>query len=97
MRAKMAKKHARRRHAPAGPDAPTAFGDSVTADHLFSTGEQSEGSSGEKYAMVVLDLATRWRDCFPSAERDSTQPRVALQSFIGPPHYCENFPVRWRP
>ena len=34
--------------------------------------------------MVALDLATRWRDCFPSAERDSTQSRVALQSFIGP-------------
>ena len=69
---------------PPGLGAPANFGDAITADHLFSTGELSERSSGEKYAMVVLDLATRWRDCFPSAERDSTQSRVALQSFIGP-------------
>ena len=84
MRAKMVKKHARRRHAPTGPDSPTIFGDSITADHLFSTGEQSMGAAGEQYAMVVLDLGTRWRDCYPSAERDATQSRLALQSFIGP-------------
>ena len=84
MRAKMVKKHARRRHAPTGPDSPTTFGDSITADHLFSTGEQSMGTAGEQYAMVVLDLGTRWRDCCPSAERDATQSRLALQSFIGP-------------
>ena len=34
--------------------------------------------------MVVLDLGARWRDCFPSAERDARQPRIALQSFICP-------------
>jgi len=34
--------------------------------------------------MVVLDLGTRWRDCYPSAERDATQSRLALQCFIGP-------------
>ena len=55
----MVKKHARRRHTPAGPDAPTAFGDSVTADHLFSAGEKDEGTHGERYAMVVLELGTR--------------------------------------
>ena len=35
-------------------------------------------------AMGVLDLDTRWRDCYLSAKRDSTQSRVALPSFIGP-------------
>ena len=63
MRATMTKKHARRRHTPAGPDAPVSFGDSITADHLFSIGERGKGSGGEKYAMVVLDLGTRWREC----------------------------------
>ena len=91
MRAKMVKKHARRRHAPTGPDSPTIFGDSVTADHLFSTGEKSTGTAGEQYAMVVLDLGTRWRDCYPSAERDATQSRLALQSFIGPRTVVKTF------
>ena len=80
----MVKKHARRRNNPIGPDAPVAFGDSIIADHLFSAGDHSEGTSDEKYAMVVLDLGTRWRDCYPSAERDATQSRLALQCFIGP-------------
>jgi hypothetical protein len=83
-RANMVKKHARRCHTPSGPDAPTAFGDSVTADHLFSAGDKDVGTHGERYAMVVLDQGTRWRDCFPSAEKDTTQSRIALQSFLGP-------------
>ena len=61
-----------------------AFGDSVTADHLFSANEKGEGGDGERYAMVVLDLGTRWRDWLPSAERDATQSRIALQSFLSP-------------
>ena len=36
MKAKMIKKHARRRHAPSGPHSPTKFGEFVVADHLFS-------------------------------------------------------------
>jgi hypothetical protein len=39
---------------------------------MFSIGERGEGASAEKYGMVVLDLGTRWRDCFPFAERGST-------------------------
>ena len=91
MRANVVKKHARRRHAPAGPDAPVSFGDSITADHLFPRGERGEGTAGEKYAMVVLDIGTRWRGCYPFAERDSTQSRVAPQSFIGPRAVVKTF------
>jgi hypothetical protein len=80
MRAKMVKKHARRRHAPTGPDSPTIFGDSVTADHLFSTGEKSTGTAGEQYAMVVLDLGTRWRDCYPFAEKDPISPALPYRA-----------------
>ena len=69
----MTNKHERRRHARAGPDAPAAFGDSITADQLFSIGERGEGAGGEKYVMVVLDLGARWRGCYPAAERDAMQ------------------------
>jgi hypothetical protein len=87
MRAKVVKQQARRHHRLAGPNAPTAFGDSITADHPLSASERGEGADGEKYAMVVLDLGTQWKDCYPSAERDAAQSRVALQGFIGPRTY----------
>ena len=50
MRANMVKCHARRRHTPAGPNAPREFGDAITAEHLFSANERGEGADGERYA-----------------------------------------------
>ena len=44
----------------------------------FSPHEKGDGTFGERYAMVVLDLGTRWRDCFPSAENNATESRIAL-------------------
>ena len=34
--------------------------------------------------MVVLDLGTRWRGCYPSADKGSAQSMITLPSFIGP-------------
>ena len=58
-------------------------GEFVVVDRLFSTGGKDTGTVSGMNAMVIMDMATRWRDCFPSAEQDATQSRLALQSFIG--------------
>ena len=41
--------------------------------------------------MVVLDVGTRWRDCYPSAEKNTTESRIALQSFLGPRTVVKTF------
>jgi hypothetical protein len=89
-RAKLVKKHARRRRV--NPDdMPTRFGEQVTADHLISSRENSVGYDGSKYAIVIYDIATSYRDCFPTGDKDAIDARLALQQFVGPRSTVESF------
>ena len=63
---------------------PTKFGDLVTADHLVSTADDSQGWEGERFGFVILDGATRWHDCAPSANRTQAEVVRALSEFTGP-------------
>ena len=89
----MVKKHARTRKR--DPDQlPTTFGEQVTADHLVSVRVDSQGHDGSKYAVVIYDIATRYRDCFPTGDKDAVDARLAWQQFIGPkatvqPFHCD--------
>ena len=44
---------------------PVEFGDEITADHIIAEADISRGMGGHKEALVVLDRATRWIDCYP--------------------------------
>ena len=44
---------------------PEAFGAEVTADHIALGSEISQGRRGERDALVILDRATSWIDCYP--------------------------------
>ena len=35
--------------------------------------------------MLALGMRARWRDVYPSAEKDVTEARLALQTCVGPP------------
>ena len=50
-----------------GHPPPVTFGDLITADHLVSIDEESLGSDGERFAFAMVDAATRWHACAPSA------------------------------
>ena len=57
----MVKRHARTKKI--APDQlPTTFGEQVTSDHLVSNRIDSQGHDGSKYAVVIYDIATRYRD-----------------------------------
>ena len=79
---KLVKVHHRRRTPQ--EDAAATFGDKSTADTLFAKGEHSQGRCGEKYAVVILDLATDWVTCAPVCERSGRDAEEALRMFVGP-------------
>ena len=79
----MKRKHARTRNR--DPDTiPTQIREQVIADHLIASRPDSEGYDGSRYAVVVYDLGTSYRDCFPTGDKDVIDSRLALQHFIGP-------------
>ena len=43
----------------------------------------SAGSAGETTAVIILDRATQWVDCFPCLTKGTDDTREALQQFIG--------------
>ena len=72
-------------------DAAASFGDKCTADTLFAKGEHSQGRCGEKYAVVILDLATDWVTCAPVCERSGRDAEEALRLFAGPDAEIKSF------
>ena len=86
--AKMTKRHARRKKAEFcegfKQHVPKAFGDSVTADHLFARDAESQGFEGSEAAMVIVDLAKpHWVECHPQASNTELESTIALQHFAG--------------
>ena len=43
----------------------------------------SAGCDGEPAAVVILDRATQWVDCFPCLTKDTNDTLGALQEFVG--------------
>jgi hypothetical protein len=82
-RAKMQLKAAPRRKDKKPEDAPTVFGEQVTADHLIAQDVGDESIMGDKVGLVVLDRATKWLDCFPLLSKSATDAAIALAEFMG--------------
>ena len=64
---KMVKQHSRKRVPE--EDEVIGFGVKCTADTLYSRGEKSRAMDASEYAIVFLDLGTKWRDAHCSCER----------------------------
>ena len=84
IRGKMTRKHAPTRRPVDMTAIPTKFGEQVTAYHLISNREYCQGVEGSAYAVVVVDIGTRYLDCYPTADKGATEARLSLQDFIGP-------------
>ena len=65
VKAKLKRVPARRKHGNA-TDAPQKFGDLVNADYIVAQSEDSMGLTGERDALVIVDRATNYKDCFPT-------------------------------
>ena len=87
-RAKMQHK-ACRKGSSLGP-VPESFGDQVTADHIVSRSEASQGLTGEKNALVLLDRATGYIECFPLGTKSSGDAWDAFNEFLGPSGYIRS-------
>jgi hypothetical protein len=72
-----------------GP-APESFGDQVTADHIESRSEASQGLTGEKNALVLLDRTTGYIECFPLGTKSSGDAWDAFKEFLGPGGYIRS-------
>ena len=63
----MKQKHHRvHKHKPEEGQQPTKFWEQITAGHLIAKGEQSQYIDGSSYGLMIYDIATRWRDLYPS-------------------------------
>ena len=60
------------------------FGVKCTADTFYSRGEKSRAMDASEYAIVFLDLGTKWREVYCSCERSDSDARQAMINFAGP-------------
>ena len=78
-----------RRGSSLGP-VPESFGDQVTADHIISRSTASQGLTGEKNALVLLDRATGYIECYPLGTKSSSDTWDAFNEFLGPAGYIRS-------
>ena len=82
-RAKMFRKPARRiAHHP--DSLPKQFGEHVNADRVIAHSEESMGLTGERDALVVVDRATGYMDCYPLMSKSAEYAHEAMLDFFGP-------------
>ena len=67
------------------------FGRKYIADTLYARGDKSRALDGSEYAIVFLDLGTRWLSCVPTCERSAADAREAMRDFAGPDSKTESF------
>ena len=60
-----------------------SFGQCVTADHILAHGRMSHGAGGQTDALVVLNRATGWLNCFPLGSKSADDTVMALLEFTG--------------
>ena len=90
MRAKMCANNAPvRKHDP--DEAPSKFGEQVTADHIIAQDVVDESVLGDRTALIVLDRATKWLDAFPLLTKTALDTANALKEFLGPEDKIESF------
>ena len=82
VRAKMTRKPARRKNKHPSK-LPVEFGELVNADHVISHSDESMGLTGERDALVVVDRATVYIDCFPLMSKTAPDAHGALLEFFG--------------
>ena len=91
VRAKLHAKPARAKGQNHNPDeAPKAFGDQVTADHIIVS-EEDKGRAGERAAIAVIDRATRWFGAYPVADKSADEAFRCLSHFAGPRDVVQSF------
>ena len=81
-RTKITRAPCRRRKGEAVPRA-VNFGDLITADHKVLS-DNCESRNNHRYAVVVLDLATRWIQAYPCENKTSQETQRSLQKFLEP-------------
>ena len=62
---------------------PKAFGDLVNADHVISKSDEAMGLTGERDALVIVDRATDYMDCFPLQTKSAPDAAGALTEYLG--------------
>ena len=68
----------------ANTDNMSKFGELLTADHAVLGDPREVSRRGDKVALIVQDAATKWIDCYPSANKTTAETMKALQNFVGP-------------
>ena len=62
---------------------PKTFGELVNADYVVSQSDEAMGLTGERDALVILDRATGYTDCFPLQSRNAQDAAGALTEYLG--------------
>jgi len=62
---------------------PKKFGDLVNADHIVAHSEESQGLTGERDALLVVDRFTDYIDCYPLATKTADDAYGAFVEYFG--------------
>jgi len=63
---------------------PKNFGDQVTADHIVTYSDESQGILGQKAALVIMDRATGYLECYALSGKSGSEAYSSLMDFMGP-------------
>ena len=81
--AKAIAKHARKRKHRREEDLPKLFGQLVAGDHWLSKDGRSLGLNGEKFALLLYDIGTKFIYCDPQGSKDTEWNMKAFNDFAG--------------
>ena len=63
---------------------PEEFGDEITADHVVSNSEESEGITGDKDAVIIGDRSCGWIYGYPVPTKSADDTYASFAHFLGP-------------
>ena len=69
---------------------PTQFGEQVTADHILSRSDRSEGITGDLDSLLIYDRATTWIDWVTTPGQENPKISSRLQQL----HLVENIQTK---
>jgi len=83
-KAKMQRRQCRRKRREfSGDEAPSAFGDIITIDHIVTVDPEAASVEGDANALTIRDVATGWVDCFPTVTKSAEDTVHALERMVG--------------
>ncbi len=63
-------------------ETPPCFGDHITGDHFDAKSWKNRGTTGDKWAALLMDRATKWIGVYPAYSKSANESIEAMHHFV---------------